>query len=165
MLLGKRPRHQIKRTTSMTEFSFDLNTTTGESQALDPHQNPFNQSQIPAGYGGGSSAPQRSVSDIGDQRFVATTVSSPRNNRRSSVDFVETSNFLRSCFLCKRRLVPGRDIYMYRGDTAFCSHECRQQQMNLDERKEKCSFASKKETPSSAAGSEVSAKSGTVAAV
>ncbi|OWM90252.1 FCS-Like Zinc finger 6-like [Punica granatum] len=74
----------------------------------------------------------------------------PRNNhRRQSADCMETDHFLRSCRLCMRRLVPGRDIYMYRGDGAFCSEECRQQQMNDDERKEKCSLASKKKDDSS----------------
>ncbi|KAL0395625.1 UNVERIFIED_CONTAM: FCS-Like Zinc finger 5 [Sesamum calycinum] len=63
---------------------------------------------------------------------------SPRYFRRndSSGDAV-TADFLRSCGLCNRRLAPGRDIYMYRGDTAFCSLECREQQMKQDERKER----------------------------
>ncbi|GMI68660.1 hypothetical protein HRI_000535200 [Hibiscus trionum] len=57
-----------------------------------------------------------------------------------------TAPFLRCCCLCKRRLAPGRDIYMYRGDTAFCSLECREEKMKQDERKEKSNFlASKKE--------------------
>ncbi|PIN17965.1 hypothetical protein CDL12_09370 [Handroanthus impetiginosus] len=50
---------------------------------------------------------------------------------------LETPDFLRTCGLCHRRLAPGRDIYMYRGDTAFCSQECREQQMKQDERKER----------------------------
>lgn len=50
---------------------------------------------------------------------------------------VEPAHFLDACHLCKRRLSDGRDIYMYRGDTAFCSVECRQQQITMDERKEK----------------------------
>ncbi|CAI9109383.1 OLC1v1009196C1 [Oldenlandia corymbosa var. corymbosa] len=48
-----------------------------------------------------------------------------------------SGNFLRSCGLCNRRLAPGRDIFMYRGDTAFCSQECREQRMKQDERNEK----------------------------
>ncbi|KAL2653490.1 hypothetical protein R1flu_021618 [Riccia fluitans] len=48
-------------------------------------------------------------------------------------------NFLDACFYCKRRLGEGRDIYMYRGDKAFCSPECRHQQITMDERPEKCS--------------------------
>lgn len=49
----------------------------------------------------------------------------------------QTLPFLRTCGLCNRRLSHGRDIYMYRGDTAFCSQECREQQIKVDERKEK----------------------------
>lgn len=48
-----------------------------------------------------------------------------------------TSNFLSSCHLCGRKL-EGRDIYMYRGEKAFCSTECRSSQIMMDERKERC---------------------------
>lgn len=51
-----------------------------------------------------------------------------------------------------------------RGDIAFCSLECRQQQMNLDEQREKCSVTSTKEMPSAASGSKPSDGGGTVAA-
>ncbi|GMI99403.1 Increased Resistance to Myzus persicae 1 [Hibiscus trionum] len=47
----------------------------------------------------------------------------------------QTSPFLRSCCLCNRRLAPARDIFMYRGNTAFCSERCRAMQMKQDERK------------------------------
>ncbi|PIA48071.1 hypothetical protein AQUCO_01400574v1 [Aquilegia coerulea] len=145
MLLGKRPRPHIRRTTSITEFTVDLGY-------LEDLQNPSSsidqQNQV-----GFMNKPQSS---------------SPRNNRRNSADFVETPHFLRACGLCNRRLAPGRDIFMYRGDTAFCSLECRQQQMNQDERKEKCSFLSKKEASisSTTVGSETSShqQGGTVAA-
>ncbi|PKH69476.1 hypothetical protein CRG98_050138, partial [Punica granatum] len=43
----------------------------------------------------------------------------------------------------------GDDVRIRIGDGAFCSEECRQQQMNDDERKEKCSLASKKKDDSS----------------
>ncbi|CAF1919580.1 hypothetical protein F2Q70_00018021 [Brassica cretica] len=46
-------------------------------------------------------------------------------------------HFLDSCFLCKKPLGDNRDIYMYRGDTPFCSEECRQEQIERDEAKEK----------------------------
>lgn len=85
MMLGKRSRPPMKRTTSMTEFTLDDPFT-----GTDPH-NPFNY------------AISRS-----DNRPTA------RPNRRNSADFVETANFLRSCSLCSRRLIPGRDIYMYK---------------------------------------------------
>ncbi|XP_022749999.1 uncharacterized protein LOC111299204 [Durio zibethinus] len=48
-----------------------------------------------------------------------------------------TSDFLSSCHLCRKKL-HGRDIYMYRGEKAFCSSECRSTQIMMDERKEQC---------------------------
>nr|ACG43728.1 hypothetical protein [Zea mays] len=33
--------------------------------------------------------------------------------------------FLQRCFFCHGELADGRDIYMYRGERAFCSEECR----------------------------------------
>ncbi|XP_073134812.1 FCS-Like Zinc finger 14-like [Henckelia pumila] len=48
-----------------------------------------------------------------------------------------TSDFLTSCFLCKK-LLHGLDIFMYRGEKAFCSPECRCKQISIDEQKEKC---------------------------
>ncbi|KAK6257404.1 hypothetical protein QUC31_000863 [Theobroma cacao] len=177
MLLGKRPRPPMKRTTSMKEITFDLNTSNAEAPPSDRH-NPLNNypkqaagpfggvrgPQIQANGGGGAAGGGSGLEGF-DQRLLATV--SPRAHRRHSADFIETAHFLRACGLCRRRLVPGRDIYMYRGDTAFCSLECRQQQMNQDEKKEKCSIASKKQAAaaSSAARSGVSAKGETVAAV
>jgi len=107
-----------------------------------------------------------------DNRFVAMV--SPRGTIShrtisNSGEFMNDPHFLHTCGLCKRRLPPGRDIYMYRGDTAFCSLECREQQMKQDERKEKyrTSVASKKEGSSSTASTastKASSKSETVAA-
>ncbi|KAF7137547.1 hypothetical protein RHSIM_Rhsim07G0200600 [Rhododendron simsii] len=147
MMLGKRTRPPVKRTTSMTEFTLDLAMEQDTSQQP---SDPFNTA------GGAGS----------NHRFFAAAGVSPRVNRRNSCDFVETAQFLKSCFLCNRRLVPGRDIYIYKGESAFCSLECRQQQMNEEERKERRSMTSKKEAPAAAAGSEaVSAGGGeTVAA-
>ncbi|CAL5030374.1 unnamed protein product [Urochloa decumbens] len=39
---------------------------------------------------------------------------------------------LDACALCARPLGGGIDIFMYRGDTPFCSEECRYEQMQLD---------------------------------
>ncbi|KAK3017881.1 hypothetical protein RJ639_004685 [Escallonia herrerae] len=44
--------------------------------------------------------------------------------------------FLSCCYLCKKKL-HGLDIFMYRGEKAFCSAECRCKQISIDERKEK----------------------------
>lgn len=49
----------------------------------------------------------------------------------------KTSEFLRSCNWCNKQL-HGRDIFMYRGEKAFCSTECRFKQISIDELKEKC---------------------------
>ncbi|KAL2553988.1 hypothetical protein Fot_07607 [Forsythia ovata] len=49
-----------------------------------------------------------------------------------------SSDFLNSCHMCQKKL-HGKDIYMYRGEKAFCSEECRYRQMAMDERKENCS--------------------------
>ncbi|KAE8733267.1 Bifunctional inhibitor/lipid-transfer protein/seed storage 2S albumin superfamily protein [Hibiscus syriacus] len=174
MMLGKRPRPRppMKRTTSLSDITSDLNTTGAEAPPSDPRNNPFkNHPKQDAALPGGVWGPQIRANGGGgsdggglDQELMATV--SPRVHRRHSADFMETSHFLRSCGLCRRRLVPGRDIYMYRGDSAFCSLECRQQQMNQDETIEKCSVASKKQAvASSAARSSVSAKDETVAAV
>ncbi|KAM0833327.1 hypothetical protein ACQ4PT_064340 [Festuca glaucescens] len=42
-------------------------------------------------------------------------------------------HFLDACFLCKKSISRDRDIFMYRGDAAFCDEECRQEQMCMDE--------------------------------
>ncbi|XP_055815211.1 FCS-Like Zinc finger 15 [Solanum dulcamara] len=55
--------------------------------------------------------------------------SSPFSRRKSPA----TSGFLDSCFLCKQKLLPGKDIYMYKGEWAFCSVECRCKQIFMDE--------------------------------
>ncbi|KAJ1406819.1 Zf-FLZ domain [Sesbania bispinosa] len=145
MLLGKRPRPPIKRTTSLSEITFDLNT------AMD--EDPFNNRHGPGGAVVGpcprSNRPPGGFNGSDQSRILATV--SPRNS--SDLTLVHTPDFLRVCFLCKRRLVPGRDIYMYRGDSAFCSLECRQQQMNQDERKDKRCVASKKQVVAPPSGS------------
>ena len=39
---------------------------------------------------------------------------------------------LNACALCSKPLARDSDIFMYRGDTPFCSHECRYEQMQHD---------------------------------
>ncbi|TVU13106.1 hypothetical protein EJB05_46784 [Eragrostis curvula] len=41
-------------------------------------------------------------------------------------------HFLDACFLCKRDITCDRHIFMYKGDAAFCSDDCRQDQMDMD---------------------------------
>ncbi|OEL25942.1 hypothetical protein BAE44_0013045 [Dichanthelium oligosanthes] len=42
-------------------------------------------------------------------------------------------HYLEQCFLCKESIACNRDIFMYKGDAAFCSDDCRQEQMDMDE--------------------------------
>uniref|UniRef100_A0A7C9E9U2 FLZ-type domain-containing protein n=1 Tax=Opuntia streptacantha TaxID=393608 RepID=A0A7C9E9U2_OPUST len=53
--------------------------------------------------------------------------SSPMANCAASPD-----HFLSFCHHCKKKLGQGEDIYMYRGEKAFCSEECRCQEMLCD---------------------------------
>ncbi|KAK8565967.1 hypothetical protein V6N13_021039 [Hibiscus sabdariffa] len=45
-------------------------------------------------------------------------------------------HYLDACSLCSKSL-HNSDIFMYRGNTPFCSKECRQEQMEMDEAREK----------------------------
>ncbi|XVF38255.1 hypothetical protein REPUB_Repub20aG0084500 [Reevesia pubescens] len=45
----------------------------------------------------------------------------------------QSESFLSFCYTCKKNLGQGKDIYLYRGEKAFCSRECRYQQMMLEE--------------------------------
>ncbi|XP_065878534.1 FCS-Like Zinc finger 2-like [Euphorbia lathyris] len=68
------------------------------------------------------------------------SLSSPRSARFYDARFEDhhhLPHFLESCFLCKKTLGDNKDIFMYRGDTPFCSEECRQEQIEIDEGKEK----------------------------
>ncbi|XP_027337740.1 FCS-Like Zinc finger 17-like [Abrus precatorius] len=53
-------------------------------------------------------------------------------NQTNPLDFC----FLQTCNLCNKQLSPDKDIYMYRGDQGFCSIECRNRQIVLDEMRE-----------------------------
>ncbi|OIT28844.1 PREDICTED: uncharacterized protein LOC109212147 [Nicotiana attenuata] len=44
--------------------------------------------------------------------------------------------FLKYCFLCNKTLRLDKQVYMYKGDLGFCSLECRNRQIYLDEIKE-----------------------------
>ncbi|XP_068635351.1 FCS-Like Zinc finger 8 [Aristolochia californica] len=48
-----------------------------------------------------------------------------------------SDSFLSCCYACKKNLGDGKDIYMYRGEKAFCSRECRYQEMLFEEDMEK----------------------------
>lgn len=53
--------------------------------------------------------------------------SSPRDSHSAS-----GTNFLSLCYTCKMQLDHTKDIFIYRGERAFCSRECRYREMVLD---------------------------------
>ncbi|KAM0848274.1 hypothetical protein ACQ4PT_054492 [Festuca glaucescens] len=70
--------------------------------------------------------------------------SSPRNPGRLFCDPCDDADehlgrhhYLDICFSCRKLLPGNRDIFMYRGDMPFCSEECRQEQIEIDEASEK----------------------------
>ncbi|KAI3980945.1 hypothetical protein MKX01_025510 [Papaver californicum] len=68
--------------------------------------------------------------------IVGFSSSFKKQNGFSSVNsptYSSAQNFLSFCYNCKKSLGQGNDIFMYRGEKAFCSHECRYQEMVLDE--------------------------------
>jgi len=69
-----------------------------------------------------------------EEQELWNVASVPRSN--ANVPVFPVANFLSACYLCKRQLSHGKDIYMYRGDKAFCSVECRYQQILMDEHME-----------------------------
>ncbi|KAL8196209.1 hypothetical protein R6Q57_025209 [Mikania cordata] len=67
-----------------------------------------------------------------------SSFSSPRSGRFFHGRIEEQPpHFLDACFLCKKPLDHNRDIFMYRGDTPFCSEDCRAEQIDIDATKEK----------------------------
>ncbi|WOH16062.1 hypothetical protein DCAR_0935611 [Daucus carota subsp. sativus] len=44
-----------------------------------------------------------------------------------------SESFLSFCYSCEKKLGQGKDIYMYRGEKAFCSNECRYKEIISDE--------------------------------
>ena len=57
---------------------------------------------------------------------------------------IKAADFMNRCYLCSKKL-HGLDIFMYRGDEAFCSSECRWQQILNDEYMENCSSGALKQ--------------------
>ncbi|RWR87372.1 Altered inheritance of mitochondria 39, mitochondrial [Cinnamomum micranthum f. kanehirae] len=84
---------------------------------------------------------------------LSSSSSSSSYLRSGGLRYDEPHPFLDSCHLCKKHL-RNRDIFMYRGNTPFCSDECRQEQIDRDEAEEKMrdlssKAASRKEQKSS----------------
>ncbi|KAI3691726.1 hypothetical protein L6452_31528 [Arctium lappa] len=102
-------------------------------------------------HGFSSSSPSSSMEDNHHHHhMISRPIYSPRKASIRNLSFSRSGrffhgrfeeqpqpHFLDACFLCKKPLGPNRDIFMYRGDTPFCSEECRAEQIDIDESKEK----------------------------
>ncbi|CAN6253259.1 unnamed protein product, partial [Urochloa humidicola] len=149
--LGKRPRSRVlPRTASMVTVPSAAKQGRQERGAGVTASSSLPAGGVGMGAGGSAAAPRAYYS--GGYFAGAET----------------TAAFLKACGLCNRRLGPGHDTFIYRGEVAFCSQECREQQIEYDERMEQtCSLTSIKEAPSvsGASGSDQSGSGGeTVAA-
>ncbi|XVE60704.1 hypothetical protein DITRI_Ditri05aG0149400 [Diplodiscus trichospermus] len=82
------------------------------------------------------------ISHVGDDKencsVFTTTISPRKNNMGQFKRQLWSDDFLTSCHLCRKEL-HGLDIFMYRGEKAFCSAECREKQITSenDDYKEK----------------------------
>ncbi|XP_062174598.1 FCS-Like Zinc finger 3 [Alnus glutinosa] len=73
-------------------------------------------------------------------------------------DHYNEPHFLEACFLCRKPLGLNSDIFMYRGNTPFCSKECRQEQIEIDEAKEKKGWKLKLSSSASSSASSSSSR-------
>ncbi|XP_038721484.1 FCS-Like Zinc finger 15-like isoform X2 [Tripterygium wilfordii] len=92
----------------------------------------------------------------------SSSSSSSTSKRLSQSSSFPVPTFLEHCFLCRQKLLPGKDIYI--GDRAFCSVECRCRQIFMDEEeslsKKNCSLAAMKPTSASASAAAAASPSG-----
>ncbi|PWZ54401.1 hypothetical protein Zm00014a_017172 [Zea mays] len=166
MMLGKRSgrpspasRQHMRRTTSMTEFAaphvlVDVaeEEEDEELQLLPAHAEAAGEAaeqEDPYGWAIGGAAAAGRADWLAAYRARAAPALAGLRRNSADLSAAETAAFLRACGLCNRRLGPGRDTFMYRGDTAFCSLECRQQHITIEEWKEKCALATPPTAPAS----------------
>ncbi|CAM0944137.1 unnamed protein product [Alopecurus aequalis] len=141
-MLGKRQRSMLmRRTTSVASLPSEAKQVRQASGDDKVRAGPTSSASAGAVGTGGATSPGRHAGDLA---------------------FVMTAAFLAACSFCGKGLGPGKDTYIYRGEVAFCSHECRERRMEQDELMEQnCSLTSIRETPpSAAAGSDQSGSGG-----
>ncbi|XP_028802338.1 FCS-Like Zinc finger 11-like [Neltuma alba] len=68
---------------------------------------------------------------------------SPLTNCSQTPNQYPSNNFLSFCYHCNKKLDEGKDIYIYRGDEAFCSLTCRDLEIMIDEKLQKSSPSEK----------------------
>lgn len=176
-MVGKRERDRknpMRRTTSMTEFA-PPDALAAVVEDEEAHHLPLPANSSSSSNGGQQddwlSALGGGVGGAAAQQDWLAAYRARAGLRRNSADYsaVETAAFLRACGLCRRRLGPGRDTFMYKGEAAFCSLECRERHITQEEWKDKCAVTSiKKDAAAGAAapgaGSGKTGAGGTVAA-
>jgi len=159
-------KNPMRRTTSLTEFTppsvlaVVLEDEDEEEQVETVEQADGGQDWL-AAFGGGGDGGRGigSGTAVGPPSrdwiaaYRARAAPARAGLRRNSADYskVETAAFLRHCGLCRRLLGPGRDTFMYKGEAAFCSLECRQQHMTHEEWKDKCNVRTRGTPPTGGA--------------
>ncbi|PON78290.1 Zf-FLZ domain containing protein [Trema orientale] len=75
------------------------------------------------------------ISTQGESNYVVKSAS--RISTQPTRSSAQLDNcFLKTCNLCNKGLSLDKEVYMYRGDQGFCSIECRDRQIYLDEIKD-----------------------------
>ncbi|KAF3326414.1 zinc-finger of the FCS-type, C2-C2 [Carex littledalei] len=118
MLKVKRQRLSIKRISSRIELS-----------AID-HAHAANEAEVAEGVT--TTTTTEGKNNTGEVEIEPKVI-----KRQSATGILAPVHFLRACSLCQRRLGPGDDTFIYRGEFAFCSKECRQQLIAKEERRHK----------------------------
>ncbi|KAI4349490.1 hypothetical protein L6164_010073 [Bauhinia variegata] len=67
-----------------------------------------------------SRGPNPRTTHIFDNRIIKSYSSGPISASENSLSY---------CYTCKKHLEQTKDIYIYRGEKAFCSHECRSKEI------------------------------------
>ncbi|KAK8508689.1 hypothetical protein V6N13_116200 [Hibiscus sabdariffa] len=83
-----------------------------------------NQNELPQG-------PLRYTRSISLRNIPSYSFSPCSSPISARFEVYNQPSFLDACFLCKKPLGANEDIFMYRRD--FCSEECRQEQLDMDE--------------------------------
>ncbi|KAI3974721.1 hypothetical protein MKX01_002251 [Papaver californicum] len=55
------------------------------------------------------------------------------SSKMPSIFSQQSSSFLKACGLCRKKLSPEMNIYMYKGDQCFCSDDCRCRKILIEE--------------------------------
>ncbi|GMH06996.1 hypothetical protein Nepgr_008836 [Nepenthes gracilis] len=75
--------------------------------------------------------------DSGNKKGSEEIAMPKLQSRLGSLASYPSDDFLSFCHFCKKKLEEGNDIYMYRGEKAFCSLDCRLEEISIDEGKHK----------------------------